>query len=149
MPGCGKTTIGKKLARATGRTFIDSDREIAAGEGRKPADIITADGVDAFRRIETEYLRRIGDSCGVIVATGGGIVTRPENLRLMKKNGIVVFLERDIKLLSTKGRPLSANGVEKLWHEREPLYRKFADSSYRIRGIKDTVAALCRGLGLT
>ena len=85
--------------------------------------------------------------CGAVIATGGGIVTRPENLRLMKQNGIVVFLEQKLDRLSTKGRPLSADGVDKLWAEREPMYRSFADATYRVHGIKPTIASILKGLG--
>ncbi len=148
MPGCGKTTIGKALAKACGREFVDTDVHITKNEDRKPSVIITEDGVDAFRRIETENLRTVSAKCGVIVATGGGIVTRPENLRIMKQNGIIVFLERDIEQLATKDRPLSAGGVDKLWAEREPLYRTFADATFKVRGIKPTVHSIKEGLKL-
>ena len=148
MPGCGKSTIGKAVAKASGREFFDTDKEITRAVGRTPSEIITTDGVDAFRRTETEVLRSLSSKCGAIIATGGGIVTRPENLRLMQQNGIVVFLERDIKQLSTKGRPLSAGGVDKLWAEREPMYRRFADATYKVRGFKPTIAAVLKGLGI-
>lgn len=148
MPGCGKSTIGKALAKRAKRKFVDTDVYITKNEGRKPAEIITEDGVEEFRRIETKYLREVSALCGAVIATGGGIVTRPENLRIMKQNGRIIFLERDINLLATKGRPLSAEGVDKLWEKREPLYRAFADMTYRVRGIKTTVDSLMKGLGL-
>ena len=148
MPGCGKSTIGRALSEKCGREFIDTDTEIAVSEGKSPAEIITERGVDEFRRIETEVLRAVSAKCGAVIATGGGIVTRPENLRLMKQNGVVVFLERSLEALATEGRPLSAGGVEKLWQEREPLYRQFADGTYKVRGVEDTVNSLMKGLGL-
>lgn len=149
MPGCGKSTIGKALAKATGRKFIDTDVLISKEEGRKPSVIITEDGAEEFRRIETEYLKKASAECGAVIATGGGIVTRPENLRIMKQNGTIVFLERNIELLATNDRPLSAEGVDKLWAEREPMYRAFADETFRIYGIKPTVHSIIKGLGLS
>jgi len=148
MPGCGKTTIGKTLAKATGREFIDTDLEITKNEGRKPSEIITECGVDEFRKIETENLRGVASKCGAVIATGGGIVTREENLRIMRQNGVIVFLERDISELATADRPLSAGGVDKLWAERERMYRRFADATYRVRGINDTVSSIKKGLGI-
>lgn len=148
MPGCGKTTIGKALAKATGREFIDTDKEIARTGKRKPSEIITEDGVDAFRRIETENLRAVSAKCGVIIATGGGIVTRPENLRIMRQNGIIVFLEAELDRLATADRPLSAAGVDKLWEEREPLYRSFADATFKVRGVKKTTESIKEALGI-
>lgn len=148
MPGCGKTTVGKALAKATGREFIDTDKEITKSAGRRPSDIINEDGVDEFRRIETENLRAVSAKCGAIIATGGGIVTRPDNLRLMKQNGIIIFLEASLENLATNDRPLSAGGVDKLWAEREPMYRRFADATFRVRGIKPTVNSIRKGLNI-
>ncbi|MBE6708540.1 MAG: shikimate kinase [Ruminococcaceae bacterium] len=148
MPGCGKSTIGKALSDICDREFIDTDEEITRTAGSCPAEIITEHGVDEFRRIETEVLRRVSTKCGAVIATGGGIVTRTENLRLMRQNGIVVFLERELSELATSGRPLSAGGVEKLWEEREPLYRIFADTSFKVQGAGITADNIKRGLGL-
>ena len=147
MPGCGKSTIGKALSEICGRDFIDTDEEITKTTGRKPSAIITEDGVDAFRKTETEILRNLSSKCGAVIATGGGIVTRPENLRLMKQNGIVVLLERNIDELATNDRPLSAD-VHKLWTEREPMYRSFADATYKVCGVESTVKAIMKGLGI-
>ena len=148
MPGCGKSTVGKALAEALGREFIDTDGEIAREIGKTPAQIITECGTDEFRRIETEVLRKVSVRCGAVIATGGGIVTRPENLRLMRQNGVVVFLERELSALATEGRPLSAAGVDKLWAERESLYRSFADMTVAVDGIGSTADKIKKGLGL-
>ena len=146
MPGCGKSTIGKAMAKVCGRKFYDTDKEITKTVGKTPAELIGEVGVDEFRRIETDNLRRLSTECGAIIATGGGIVTREENLRLMKQNGIVVLLERKLENLATDGRPLSAGGVEKLWEEREPMYRRFADATFRVRGVKTTVSFIREAL---
>ncbi len=148
MPGCGKSTAGKALAISLGREFIDTDEEITRTTGKTPAEIINECGVDEFRRIETEVLHKVSAKCGAVIATGGGIVTRAENLRLMKQNGVVVFLERELSALATEGRPLSAAGVDKLWAERESLYRGFADMTVSVDGVEYTVDTIKRGLGL-
>ena len=148
MPGCGKTTIGTALAAATGREFIDTDFEIAKNEGRTPSEIITECGVDEFRRIETENLRGVAEKCGAVIATGGGIVTREENLRIMRQNGVILLLERPLEELATADRPLSAGGVDKLWAEREPMYRHFADMTFDVCGVGETTEKIKEALGI-
>lgn len=128
MPGAGKTTTGKRVARTLGRPFIDVDEAVQQQTGRSAADIIREDGEPAFRAIET---RTTGDYCarsGLVVACGGGVVTRPENLDLLRQNSTVVMLDRPIGELSSKGRPMSqSKGVERLAAERMGLYRAWAD----------------------
>ena len=125
MPGCGKTTVGKILAEKTGKEFCDSDDVISAS-GRTPAEIIVNDGEKAFREIETDTLSELCKKSGMVVATGGGCVTIEKNHDILRQNGYVVFIERELEKLATDGRPLSVN-VEKLWEVREPLYRAAAD----------------------
>jgi len=134
MPGCGKSSVGRKLAELTGRELLDTDQLITEKHGRAPGDIIVEDGESAFRKIETEALREVASMSGKIIATGGGIVTIPENLRLMQQNGIIIFIDRSIDKLSKKGRPLSGN-VEKLAEIRMPLYKSWCQ--YTVSG--DTV----------
>ena len=142
MPGCGKSTIGKVLAKECGREFIDTDCEIQKVCGRSPSEIITKDGTAAFRKLETDILRSASARCGAVVATGGGVVTVPENLRLMRQNGIIVFLDASLDQLETCDRPLSAAGVERLAEERMPLYRSWAVATFKVRGIKKTVSSI-------
>ena len=125
MPGCGKTTVGKVLSNLTGKEFCDSDAEISKS-GRTPAQIIINDGEKAFRNIETATLSDVCKKSSMVIATGGGCVTVEENHDILRQNGYVVFIERELDKLATDGRPLSVN-VEKLWLEREPLYRSVAD----------------------
>ena len=125
MPGCGKSTVGKVLAKLTGKEFCDSDDGISS-LGRTPAEIIVSDGEKAFRNIETATLSDLCKKSGMVIATGGGCVTVEENHDILRQNGYVVFIERELDKLATGGRPLSVN-VEKLWQEREPLYRSVAD----------------------
>ena len=130
MPGCGKSTVGKIIAKKLGREFYDSDKVITEKTGRSPAEWITECGEAKFRQVETDILRELGKMSGKVIATGGGAVTVPENKALIRQNGSVFFINRDIELLSTKGRPLSG-GIEirrALYEKRLPLYRVFCDS---------------------
>ncbi len=128
MPGCGKTTVGRLIAEATGRELIDLDEAIEASAGRTIPEIFTSGGEEEFRRLETEEVRRAGKRSGLVIATGGGVVTREENYPLLHANGTIFFLDRDISVLPIDGRPLSASkGVNKLAAERMPLYEKWCD----------------------
>ena len=131
MPGCGKSSVAKELARLTGKEVVDCDDYITEKHGKSPAEIITRDGEAAFRRIETEALKELTKRSGIILSTGGGCVTVDQNHDLLRQNGRVIFLNRDVELLPTDGRPLSAGGIEKLkamYEKRLPMYRKVCDT---------------------
>ncbi len=125
MPGSGKSTIAALLAKMTGRKLVDTDEEIRTRFG-SPADIINSHGEDEFRKIETEVLREFGRESGLIISTGGGVVTREENLPLLSQNGRIYLIERDLEKLATGGRPLSTD-VKKLFAARKDSYLHFAD----------------------
>lgn len=128
MPGCGKTTVGIRFAEAKGKRFVDVDEEITARTGRSPAQIICEEGEAAFRQIEHGVLADLGKQSGLVIATGGGCVTKPENYAALHRNGNIYWLTRDLEKLPTTGRPLSqADGVAALYRQREKLYRRFAD----------------------
>ncbi len=133
MPGAGKTTIGRWLAEAMGRPFLDSDEEIEKRTGRKIPEILKTEGEDFFRRLETEVLAEFGKRSGCVIAAGGGVVTRKENYPLLHQNGKLIWLKRPLELLPTEGRPLSeASSPAALYRVREPLYRAFADHAVDI-----------------
>ena len=128
MPGCGKSTIGKMLAARLGKEFVDADGELEKHEGRPIMKIIPEDGEARFREMETATLAQLGKQSGLVIATGGGCITRDENWPLLRQNGQIIWLRRDLNLLPTGGRPLSqANKLEDLYARREPLYRMWAD----------------------
>ena len=128
MPGCGKSSVGRELGRITGRFFVDSDDEFERVYGISPAEMIVSQGEDAFRRAETEVLSELGKRSGLVIATGGGCVTREENYPLLHQNSSIFFLERSIEKLPTGGRPLSqSTSLEQMYKIRKPLYESFAD----------------------
>ena len=134
MPGSGKTTIGKKLAKKTGRTFIDLDIKFKEEYKVTPADVISQKGEDEFRRMETSLAKKILPQSGLVIATGGGIVTRKENWFYLRTNSKVCYLERPLNFLlkqDTSNRPLSrSTGIEELYKKRTPLYEEACDEKW-------------------
>lgn len=150
MPGCGKSTLGKIVSEKTGRAFFDTDCEIEKIAGKPIPEIFAEDGEDFFRDLESRALRELARTSGAVIATGGGAVKREENYLPLHRNGKIVFLNRDINMLDTSGRPLSQrDGVEKLYRERLPLYRKFADLEIEVSSdANETYARLAEALGI-
>ena len=99
--------------------------------GTTPENIITQQGEKVFRNIESDAAAEIGKRQGLVIATGGGTVTRQENMLALQQNGWMVFIERDLTMLATIGRPLSVDGraLEHLYQQRGPLYRHYADDT--------------------
>lgn len=128
MPGCGKSTIGSLLAQKLERKFVDADEEIIHLAGKPIPDIFAQDGEEIFRQWETTALENLGRQSGLVIATGGGCVTRKRNYPALHQNGTIVWLERNLCLLPTDGRPLSqANRLEEMYTVRKPLYESFTD----------------------
>ena len=128
MPGCGKSTVGTLLAETLGRTFVDADAEIIQLAGKSIPEIFAQDGEEIFREWETMALEHLGKQSGLVSATGGGCVTRQRNYPALHQNGSIVWLERDLSLLPTQGRPLSqSNRLEEMYAVRKPMYEAFAD----------------------
>ncbi len=93
MPGSGKTTFGNALAEALGREFYDADTYLEASEGRTIKELFAV-SEDCFRDAETRTARALGSKKGVVIATGGGVIKRRENIDIYKENGIIIFLDR-------------------------------------------------------
>lgn len=128
MPGCGKSTIGKLLAKRLDKEFLDADMLTEQIAGMSISDIFSRFGEDAFRGHETTALYSLGMQSGKVIATGGGCVTRKRNYPLIHQNGTIFWLTRDIEKLPTDGRPLSqANKLTEMYRVRSPLYEAFAD----------------------
>lgn len=141
MPGCGKSTVGRALAKLLDRPFVDTDEELEKVLGMSPGEFITHRGEAAFRAQESALLRELGKASGLVIATGGGCVTRPENYPSLHQNGVIFFLERELSKLPRKGRPLSLKGsLEDMYTIRLPMYRKFADLTLANDGPAEGVA---------
>ena len=131
LPGCGKSTVGRRLAAELGLSFLDCDAEIEGKTGKKVEEIFAKMEEKFFRDQESEVLAQALSKPGKVIATGGGIVLRKENRDLLKK-ATVVFLDREIKnIMSTcdmAGRPLmKTKTLEELARERRELYLSCAD----------------------
>ena len=142
MPGCGKSTIGSLLARKLNRTFVDADEEIIRLAGKPIPKIFAEDGEAAFRDWETKALAELGKQSGLILATGGGCVTKERNYPLLHQNGTLFWLQRELELLPTDGRPLSqSNKLSDMYAARKPLYEAFADYTIDNNGTAEETAA--------
>ncbi len=135
MPGSGKTTIGKVLAEKLGREFVDTDELIIKREGREITEIFATDGEAEFRKIESEIIQEVSLKNGMIIATGGGAVLSSDNIRHLKHNGIIFFLDRALsKLVPTVDRP-TANSRESIirrYNERIDIYNSTNDYSVKV-----------------
>ncbi len=128
MPGCGKSTVGALLAQQLGRKFVDADAQVEAHAGCTIPEIFQNQQEAGFRAIETKVLSELGKQSGLVIATGGGCVTRQENLPLLRQNGTVIWIKRNIAQLPTEGRPLSqATNLSQMYEIRKPMYEIFAD----------------------
>lgn len=140
MPGCGKTTVGQIVAKKLDREFVDIDAEIERMASMSIPDIFKARGEHGFREIESAVTADICRSmCGRVIATGGGVVTVPENIPVIRRNSIVFFIERPISTLPTNGRPLSAVGsLHEMYKKRAPLYRQACDFKVSGKSAEET-----------
>ena len=142
MPCVGKSTVGVLLAKAMSREFIDTDLLIQARQGRRLQDIIDADGLDVFGRIEQEQVLALDASRGVI-ATGGSVVYSDAAMEHLKRNGVIVHLELDLPTLAGRAGALATRGVvmapgqslQDLYLRRLPLYRRWADVTVDCHGL--------------
>ena len=141
MPGCGKTSVGLALAKKLGRNFADTDDWVVENAGKPIPAIFEEDGEDAFRALENSALQALCKKSGMIIATGGGVVKLPENRRVIRQNGIIVFLDRDVAQLPVSGRPLSErDGIAALAAERLPLYLQWSGHVVQVRSVEQTAA---------
>lgn len=125
MPSSGKTTVGRILAEKCGKQLADTDEYIVRKIGMPISDFFAKFGEAEFRKIEKETVAELSATGGRIIATGGGAVLDAENVRALKQNGVLVFLDRRPEnLIATDDRPLASrrSALEKLYAERYDIY---------------------------
>jgi shikimate kinase len=138
MRGSGKTTVGKILAQKLDRELVEMDELITRKAGLSIPEIVKKYGWGKFREIEEEITDEVAKLDNIINASGGGVVTRENNISKLKKSGVLVWLQADIDTLVSRigentDRPPLVSGrsqredMELTLKERKPLYRKAAD----------------------
>lgn len=129
MPGCGKTSLARLVAKKLKREFVDIDLEFVKRYG-DIEEFFKEYGEDCFREKESEILKEIGKKVGLVIACGGGVVKKDINYYYLKQNTFIVNVKRDLDKLAIDGRPLSKeNKVYDLYRQRKDLYEKFQDAS--------------------
>jgi shikimate kinase len=136
MPGCGKSTVGRHLARQLDLAFVDSDTEIESRIGMPIRDFFAAHGEDRFRDIEQDVIDELTGRQALVLATGGGAVLRPSNRDALHSRSHVMYLratpeELFRRLRNDTQRPLlqvddPLKRLRELFRERDPLYRRTA-----------------------
>lgn len=133
MPGCGKTTIGKMLSEKINYEFYDIDEYIEKQEQTSISAIFDK-GEENFRDIEEKYVKEVALKNGIVISTGGGVIKRIANIENLKKNGVIVFIDRPIEnILSdidTDRRPLlkdKKSRIYNLYNERYDLYMRYCN----------------------
>ena len=161
LMGAGKTTVGKLLAKHFGKTFLDSDHELEARTGVSIPVIFELEGEEGFRVREASLIRELSERPGIVLATGGGAVLRPENREALASNGTVIYLNAGVEDLwnrtrHDRNRPLLQTAdpkakLRELLEQRDPLYREVADIivtsghhsvNHVVREIESKLAAL-------
>ena len=158
MPGAGKTTVGRQLARRLQRTFVDADHEIEARTGVGIPLIFDIEGEQGFRDRESKVLAELAAEFNLVVATGGGAVLRAENRAALRQGGTVIYLHAAPRLLFERTRlgshrPLlqvddPMRKIEELFAQRDPFYREVADIVINSLGgnVSDLVKQIARAV---
>ena len=139
MMGCGKSTVGRLAAEKLGLAFVDTDERIERASGRTIPEIFASEGEEGFRARELDVSRALAREGGRVIACGGGLPTRAEDIAALKASGVVFWLSREPAVIydtvSMARRPLGQGGKEAFlerFRQREPIYRRWAD--YIIEG---------------
>ena len=141
--GCGKSTVGRNLARKTGKRFVDMDAYIEKKTGKKISEIFAERGEDGFRDIEHEVCLELAQKSNLIIASGGGAFTFERNVEAFKGSDIIVLLDVPLeriryRLRNDKVRPLlrrpdKNKAMTELYNKRYPLYKAAADVTVKGR----------------
>lgn len=155
MMGSGKTTCGLELARRMHREFLDTDAAIERRTRKKVAEIFAEQGERAFRDLETQVCLELSGKENLVVATGGGLILRDENVAALKKSGVVIFLNRPAEAIydstSMRERPLAQDGREaflRTFAQRKPRYLETCDVEIRACStVASTVSEILKRVG--
>lgn len=142
MPGAGKSTVGVLLAKRLARPFVDVDVLIQAAAGRRLQEIIAAEGLEAFCRLESRTVRELA-LAGHVVATGGSVIYSEDAMRFLQLAGTIVYLRLPLEALRRRLDDLAGRGVvmppgmtlEELYARRSPLYERWADVTIDCAGL--------------
>jgi len=148
MPGSGKSTVGPELARRLGVPFVELDAEVERAAGRTVREVFEQEGEARFREFEAGALVGVAAHDPSVVSCGGGVVLEPANRVTLRATGEVVFLSVPLEILKGRVHPaaerplIRAEGdLERLFEEREALYREFAAHVVDGSGSAEEVAA--------
>ena len=149
MPGSGKSTVGRALAENLSRDFVDTDEMIVEKYGNI-SDIFARSGEEYFRDKESEAVKEVSKRNGIVIATGGGAILRKENVRALRQNAVIFFLDRPLEnIIPTSDRPLSSDieSLRKRFDERYDLYVNASDFHIKADGdVRDTFEKIKRCL---
>ena len=133
MPGSGKTSVGKILCRRLGLKFVDVDEYIEEESGKSIPELFEI-SENHFRNVETQCICKLNKYNSVVIATGGGVIKNAINIKELKKNGVIIFIDRPFDNIvgdvEISKRPLLKDGIQKLYElydERYELYKKYSD----------------------
>jgi len=150
MPACGKSVTGVVLAKILKMKFIDTDLLIQEEAGKGLQNIISEDGIDAFKALEEKVLKGLNAE-NAVISTGGSAIYYDEAMQHLKENGVVVYIKANLKTVKSRLRNIKTRGVamgkgqtlDDLYKQRVPLYEKYADITVitnNKRNMEDTVA---------
>ena len=140
MPGAGKTSVGSVLAEKLSKKFIDIDDEIKKITGKSPEEIIETYGEAKFREIESEVSGFTAKENGAVIATGSGTFLNEKNAVAFQRQGVIIYIERQLEKLETANRPISRSvPISRLFAQREPIYLNYGDEKIA----NDTTIPVC------
>lgn len=152
--GAGKSSVGKYLSQQLNMDFYDTDEEIEKRTGVEIGWIVDVEGDEGFRKRESAVINQMANLSNIVLATGGGSILEPENRKVLKEHGLVVYLEVSLgyqnhRTINESRRPVlrvknRKEVLEKLYHERNPLYEEIADfkvhtDNRSIRDVSDEI----------
>jgi shikimate dehydrogenase len=149
MPSSGKTTVGKEIAKVFGKKFIDTDDVVVEKRKESISDIFEKYGEGEFRKEERLAIEELSKENGLVIATGGGAVLDENNVRALKRNGVILFLDRSLEnLVATADRPLSKDKekLKNLFEKRYDVYKSCADAVIPADGEIDDVVEKIKGV---